>query len=152
MSIRTAIRRVTDFFLAIFGYKTIGARALIVKNNRILLIKQTHAPGWHTVGGNVERGETPVQAVQRELMEEVGLKCVDEPRLFGVYHRLKKGREHYTVLYVVDKFKRVPSVKSPEIAETGWFYFDNLPDDVSGATKRRIAEYRGKTKQSETWF
>jgi len=44
---------------------------------RLLLIQRGHAPhagSWSLPGGRVERGETPEQAVEREVREETGLE------------------------------------------------------------------------------
>jgi 8-oxo-dGTP diphosphatase len=57
--------------------------AVIVENRsrKVLLLLRDDKPGvafpntWSLVGGHVERGETPRQAAERELMEEVGLKA-----------------------------------------------------------------------------
>ena len=38
-----------------------------------------------------------------------------------------------------------------EIAQARWFALDALPDDLSPATKRRIAEYRGGGMTAERW-
>jgi 8-oxo-dGTP diphosphatase len=43
---------------------------------RLLLIRRGHAPSaglWSLPGGRVEHGETPAQAVEREVLEETGL-------------------------------------------------------------------------------
>jgi 8-oxo-dGTP diphosphatase len=43
---------------------------------RLLLIRRGHAPSrglWSLPGGRVEPGETPAQAVEREVLEETGL-------------------------------------------------------------------------------
>ncbi|WP_051131935.1 NUDIX domain-containing protein [Legionella tunisiensis] len=69
-----------------FGHKTIGARALVINEDKVLLVKHSYTPGWYTIGGAVEKGETPIEAVQRELFEEVGVKCLTLPKLFSVYH------------------------------------------------------------------
>lgn len=71
--------------------KTLGVRALVIKNNRVLLIKHSYINGWYTVGGGVKRGETPLQAIQRELFEEVGIECLDKPQLFNVYYSAKEN-------------------------------------------------------------
>jgi 8-oxo-dGTP diphosphatase len=46
-------------------------------DGRLLLIRRGHAPhagSWSLPGGRVERGETPEQAVEREVREETGLE------------------------------------------------------------------------------
>jgi ADP-ribose pyrophosphatase YjhB (NUDIX family) len=43
---------------------------------RLLLIQRGHAPNagrWSVPGGRIEPGETPEQAVEREVLEETGL-------------------------------------------------------------------------------
>ena len=50
------------------------------RKNKVLMIKRSvqkiHAPGFiHPIGGKVEKGESPLQAVKRELIEESGLKA-----------------------------------------------------------------------------
>lgn len=39
-----------------------------------LLVKPTYKDGWDIPGGYVEPGETPVEACQREVKEELGLE------------------------------------------------------------------------------
>jgi 8-oxo-dGTP diphosphatase len=46
-------------------------------DGRLLLIRRGHAPhagSWSLPGGRVESGETPEQAVEREVREETGLE------------------------------------------------------------------------------
>jgi 8-oxo-dGTP diphosphatase len=46
-------------------------------DGRLLLIRRGHAPhagSWSLPGGRVEAGETPEQAVEREVREETGLE------------------------------------------------------------------------------
>jgi 8-oxo-dGTP pyrophosphatase MutT (NUDIX family) len=136
--------------LAFFRVRTIGARALVIRDHEILLIKHTYQKGWYTIGGAVEKGESALQAVKRELYEEVGLKTISSPELFGIYFSRNESRDDHVVLYVVKDFT-IKEVDSEEIAEKKWFRFDNLPDDISLATKRRIDEYLGKSSKSDKW-
>ncbi len=41
---------------------------------RVLLVKPTYKDGWDIPGGYVEPGETPREACQREVLEELGLQ------------------------------------------------------------------------------
>jgi mutator protein MutT len=144
------IFKIRNFLLAVFQYKTVGARALIVKDGKALLIKHTYMPDWYTPGGGIDKGETPIAAVQRELMEEVGVKCLSAPKLFGIYYNYWLKRDDYVAFYIVEDFERRES-NSPEIAEIQWFDLNNLPDDAAPSTKSRIAEYLGTMDKTEIW-
>lgn len=49
--------------------------AIFARNaGRILLIKHKRLGTWLPVGGEIDPGETPLEAAQRELLEETGLK------------------------------------------------------------------------------
>ena len=56
------------FSVAIFARRSVGPDA-----GRVLLIKHRRLGTWLPVGGEVEPGETPLEAAQRELFEETGL-------------------------------------------------------------------------------
>lgn len=142
--------KIKNFALSVLQYKTIGVRALVVKNGKVLLVKHTYMPDWFTIGGGVDKGETPIVAIQRELVEEAGVKCLRKPKLFGVYYNSTLKREDYVVFYIVDKFKLVKS-NSPEIEDAQWFDLKNLPKDATKATKNRVAEYLGLKANTEQW-
>lgn len=61
-------------------YKQLGAYALIVENDSILLIKKNGGP-YHgkldLPGGTIEFGERPEEALKRELLEEVGIEITE---------------------------------------------------------------------------
>jgi 8-oxo-dGTP diphosphatase len=60
-----------------------GARALVIDHeDRILLLRvlvQDGSSVWITPGGGIEPGESPLEALERELVEEVGLRLNDSP-------------------------------------------------------------------------
>jgi len=157
MRMRTCFSSFLHFLLNIkfyvishLGGKTIGVRALIIKEDEVLLVKHTYAKGWYTVGGGVERKETPLEAIKRELMEEVGVKLNGAPQLFGTYYNDFQKRDDYVILYLVKSFTLYP-VNSPEIESWAWYKVQQLPEDTSPATKRRIEELIGKREISDRW-
>jgi 8-oxo-dGTP pyrophosphatase MutT (NUDIX family) len=52
------------------------ARAIILRNKRLLLVTGHGADYYWTPGGNVEEGESPEQALHREIQEELGARIV----------------------------------------------------------------------------
>lgn len=104
----------------------------------------------------MEQGETPGQALKRELKEEVDIDLLEDPELFSVYYNNFEHRHDYVVLYVIKHFKQEETgLKSHtvnfEIAEKRWFPLAQLPQDASEATKRRVAEYLGVRIRTEYW-
>jgi len=64
----------------------VGVGAVVISKGKILLEKRKNEPGkgkWSIPGGVVDLGESPEQAVVREVMEETCLE-VDAPRLIDV--------------------------------------------------------------------
>lgn len=134
----------------LIGAKTVGARALVVHKGQGLFVKHTYQKGWYTIGGMVDKDETTLQAVSRELFEEVGLTPLEKPELFGVYHSNQEKRDDYVAFYIVKKFE-MKEAYSPEIADKQWFSLNNLPEEITPATKRRVEEYLGKREKSDKW-
>jgi 8-oxo-dGTP diphosphatase len=56
--------------------KFLSCRAIIIKDNKILLMhrKNMGKEYWVFPGGHIEKDETPEQAMEREMWEELSLK------------------------------------------------------------------------------
>ena len=64
----------------------LGANAIITCNGKLLLEKRRDCDLWGLVGGGVKRQETPLDAIAREIHEELGLRVrKDQFRKLGVY-------------------------------------------------------------------
>ncbi len=61
----------------------LAARAVIIDDTGRTLLFRIHAPGdpsrvfWITPGGGLEPGETELEALRRELLEETGLRAAE---------------------------------------------------------------------------
>ena len=73
-------------------------------DGRMLCVWNKRYAGWTLPGGLVEEGETPVQAVKRELLEETGLRTFHAHPLYDgpVETLLRDGRgTHVHVFQVI---------------------------------------------------
>ena len=64
----------------------LGANAIITCDGKLLLEKRRDCNLWGLVGGGVKRQETPLDAIAREIHEELGIRVSkDKFRKMGVY-------------------------------------------------------------------
>lgn len=147
MKIYTVMKKIYYFF---FRKTTVGARALVIKDDCVLLIEHTYMPGWYTIGGKVESGESPRQAIQRELLEEVGI-VAHSLELFNIYHSQNQMHDDYIALYLCKEFSEHDSISILEIKQKKWFKLNELPSNITPATLKRIKEYKEELVKSERW-
>ena len=53
--------------------KHFTATGFLVRDGKVLLVNHRKLKRWLPVGGHIEAGEDPMQALRREVREEVGL-------------------------------------------------------------------------------
>jgi ADP-ribose pyrophosphatase YjhB (NUDIX family) len=131
---------------------TLGVRLLATdETGRVFLVRHAYRDGWYLPGGAVDPGETALEAARREAEEEGHLACESEPQLVAVFYNRREGRDH-VLLYRCERVRQTrPRRPDREIAETGFFPPDALPEGTTPATRRRIAEDRAGTPRPEDW-
>jgi len=147
------LRRVLHLYWRVARGMTLGVRAVVLDgDNRVFLVRHSYVTGWYLPGGGVEVGETFLESLRRELMEEGRIELTDEPVLHGVFLNSHVSRRDHVAVYVVRQFRqdRLPAPNC-EIVECGFFDLAALPDDTTPGTRHRIAEVLGGKAPIATW-
>lgn len=147
------IRRVFHFYARFARGMTLGVRAVVLDGeDRIFLVKHSYVSGWHLPGGGVETGETFLQSLGRELVEEGRIEMTAEPRLHGLFFNRRISPRDHVAVYVVRHFRQdhMPE-PNREIVACGFFGVADLPPDTTRGTLRRIAEVLQNEPLSEDW-
>ena len=147
------LRRIFHLYWRIARGMTLGVRGVVVNGEgRVFLIQHTYVSGWHLPGGGVEAGETFLEALKRELMEEGRIELAAEPVLHGLFFNGHVSRRDHVAVYVVRQFRqdRLPA-PNHEIVECGFYDPDALPADTTRGTRLRIAEVLHGAAPIATW-
>ncbi len=112
----------------------VGVGAVIVEENRVLLIRRGQPPllgEWSLPGGLLECGETLREAVAREAREETGL-LIETSEMLGVYERVirddaKRVRYHYVLVDFLCRAVGGDLKAGSDAADVRWFTRDELP-------------------------
>jgi 8-oxo-dGTP diphosphatase len=77
--------------------------ALILRDSKVLVCQRrrddSHALQWEFPGGKVEAGETPQQALIRELREELAVEATIGRELFRSRHRYREFRPELELIF-----------------------------------------------------
>ncbi|GAA5216700.1 8-oxo-dGTP diphosphatase MutT [Corallincola platygyrae] len=102
---------------------------------------------WEFPGGKVESGESNLQALRRELLEEVGINPVESQLFEHITHRYPE--KHVSInFYLVERFEG--SAKGNESQEIRWITAPALPElNVPQANlpiiQRLVSEFSAKS-------
>jgi 8-oxo-dGTP pyrophosphatase MutT (NUDIX family) len=138
-------------FKALLSPVVFGATAIIVdRGGKVVLARHSYMTGLSLPGGGVKRAEPPRAAIMRELSEEIGVIRSDPPQMFGIYTRRSGWATNVIVVYRLMnaevEFKRNLEVREIVFVDPG-----DPPPEATPGTRRRLAEFTGKTPQSPFW-
>ena len=133
----------------------IGVEAAVFDaNGRILLVRRRDNAHWALPGGLAEIGQTPAEAVLRELWEEAGLRG-RVTRLLGVFDgrlwgsRSKVHLVHFVFAVACDDLDPVPG---SEMLDARFFPTDRLPEAMHRGHDLRVPKVIELRRSDETYF
>jgi ADP-ribose pyrophosphatase YjhB (NUDIX family) len=139
----------------LFGWLRIRTRGVKVMlfnaAGELLLIRNSYGERSLFVlpGGGIGRREGPEAAAKREIREELSMD-VGDLTLLGVYQSAAEGKRDTIHLFKAT-VAGTPAPDRIEIEEARFFSLDNLPEEVSPATQRRLAEIKGERPVDGRW-
>lgn len=131
---------------------TMGVRGIIKDSEgQVLLIRHTYTPGWHFPGGGVEKNETAITALRRELREEARIEMNGDPALISVHSNHRVFPNDHVLVFAVENWDSEPFLPNREVREARFVDPLNPPDETTGGTRRRLLEVFGEAPVSEDW-
>lgn len=147
----TEPERVLALFEGQEGYATpkVDVRGVVFQDDRILLVRETEDGRWTLPGGWADEGQTPGEAVAKEIREESGY-LARPVKVLAVYDRDTHGAPPlpWTVykLFILCELEGGAPAHSIETDGVAFFRQDELPPlsegRVSPGQLRRMFEHR----------
>ena len=95
---------------------------------------------WNKVGGAIEFGETIVEALKREVLEEIGIEIGDIEFLSYTDHILKDENQHWVGMNFMARIKSgEPKILEPDKNDDlRWFKFEEIPTNLAMPTRESL--------------
>jgi 8-oxo-dGTP diphosphatase len=104
-----------------------GAAAVIIADNKMLMVKEKESMGWSIPSGGIEAGESPEQACIREAWEETGFKTeVKKP--LHIKKTIISGYDVTTYYFLCKVIEGQIAYEDPDdaIAEIAWKTYEEV--------------------------
>lgn len=121
------------------NFRHVVVDGIIVEDNKILLTKRAEGlrdgGKWCMPGGYVDRDETAVEAVMREIHEETGYTVEVSDLLTVIDNPVRNGddRQNISFVFIVKPIKKVADLDPNEVSEMKWFLLTELPPEADMA-------------------
>ena len=113
--------------------------ALILRDSKLLVCQRrrddSHALRWEFPGGKVESGESPAEALARELREELGVAATIGDEVYRTQHRYNELQDELVLIFYWAKIGDSVSLQNLVFERFEWAgpsvlpHYDFLPAD-----------------------
>lgn len=123
----TARRACTACSFVHWGNYSIGVGALVMKDEKILLVRRAQEPGkgrWTNPGGYIEQHEHIQATIEREVLEESGIHA-KVSRLVAV-RDLPRSIHNVYLAFEMDYMEGTPQPDGVEVDAAGFFSLEEM--------------------------
>ncbi len=120
-----------------WGNYSVGVGALILREDKVLLVRRAQDPGkgyWTNPGGYIEQHEPIEETVVREVLEETGVRAT----MKGIValRDLPRAIHNVYIAFAMDYAGGEPEADGVEVDDAGFFTFEETQAmNVAGFTK-----------------
>lgn len=130
-------------------YIGVGGGILILnKKNETLLLKRgknskNEVGYWNKPGGAIDHGEKVINAMKREISEEIGVKIDIWGYLPHADSIMKKDKQHWVGFNYLGRVKsgNIRNMEPHKFDDVRWFALNKLPEKLSPMTREAIKNY-----------
>ncbi len=130
-------------------YIGVGGGVLILNDKReVLLIKRgrevrNEVGWWSKPGGGVKFGEIAIEAMKREIKEELDIEIKITGYLPHTDHIIKSEKQHWVAFnFIAHIVKGKPrNMELHKCDDIKWFALNKLPQKITQTTKEPIVDY-----------
>ena len=116
-------------------------------SKKIFIVHHKKSGLWISPGGHIDQGETLLQALNREIDEELGVKnfFTEEPLPFlltitPIENRVQPCKSHFDVWYLVPTDGNNFNIDPEEFHDTKWMTIDDAEKIVTDAANLKALE------------
>lgn len=127
-----------------------GVRALLVTHqNAVLMQKRSDTKNWGLPGGALEVGETAMEALRREVLEETGL-IVRHAEPMALYSGIDQQFTYpngdkvqpFAMAFIIREWSGTPRPDGEEGTDLHFFPLDALPSDIAPNHRRTLEDFK----------
>ena len=116
----------------------VAVKAIIIKDDMVLLVQDNRDTAWTFPGGGVDYGETAKAAMKRELVEEIGITHDDiismEAHPQTIIGHIKSGVPRCNMHFFVTVNPAAKLSPTQEVQKLAWVNINQLQNEEFDAT------------------
>lgn len=127
-------------YQAAYATPSLDIRAAVVRDGRLLLVREAQDGKWSMPGGYADIGYSAAENAVKEVQEESGLTVTAE-RIYAVTHKVKRDypadpRDFYKIYFMCWEASEIAPQTGLETLDVGFFAMDDLPELSPPRTSR----------------